>query len=122
MLYETLLQFQMFLVLLYFGIVCGILLTIKKLLCKVFKQNKIVVFVSDILFCIVASFVFLFTEIKFCYGEFRLFELLSFGIGIFVEQISINNLVEKIFCLIYNVGVKVFGKIKNTKLGKRIFK
>ena len=122
MLYETLLQTKMLFVMLYFGIICGIFLTIKNLICKAMKQNKIIVLTSDIVFCAISTFVFLFAKIMFCYGEFRLFEPLSFCLGIFLEQISINNLVEKILCLIYNIFVKVFGKIKKTKLGKKIFK
>lgn len=122
MLYETLLQSKMLFVMLYFGLTCGILLTIKNLICKMVKQNKVVIILTDILFCVLTSFVFLYAKIKFCYGEFRLFEPLSFCLGIFIEQISINNLVEKFFKLIYNLSVKVFCKVKKTKLGKRIFK
>lgn len=122
MLYETLLQSKMLLVMLYFGVTCGILLTAKNLICKTLKQNKVIVILTDILFCVLSTFVFLHARTKFCYGEFRLFELLSFCLGIFIEQISINNLVEKFFKLIYNLFVKIFCKIKKTKLGKKIFK
>lgn len=122
MLYETLLQGKMFLVLLYFGLVCGIFLTIKKLICKTFKQNKILVIIGDVVFCVIASFVFLIAKNIFCYGEFRLFELLAFSLGIFVEQISINNLVEKILNLFYTLLVKIFCKIKKSKFGSKIFK
>lgn len=122
MLYETLLQFKMLLVMIYFGVTCGIMLTIKNLMCKTVKQNKVVVILTDVLFCIVSTFVFLYAETTFCYGEFRLFELLSFCLGIFIEQISINNLVEKFLKLIYNLSVKIFCKVKKTKLYKKIFK
>lgn len=122
MLYETLLQSKMLLVMIYFGIISGILLTIKNLICKALKKNKVVIILTDILFCIISSFVFLYAQNKFSYGEFRLFQLLSFLLGVFIEQISINNLVEKILRLIYNLFVKVFCKVKNTKLGKKVFK
>lgn len=122
MLYSTLLQGQMFLVLLYFGILCGIVLTIKKLADRMTKQNKYFIVLTDILFVAICSFVFLFAKIKFCYGEFRLFEIISFCLGIFLEQISINNLVEKILKLLYNFFVKVFLKIKKFKIFKRLSK
>ena len=122
MLYETLLQSKMFLVLLYFGIVCGILLTIKNMICNLFKQNKIALIASDILFCIASTFVFVFAKITFCYGQFRIFELIAFIIGILIQQFSLNKIVEKFLHLLYTLLERLFCKLKNTKFGKKIFK
>ena len=122
MLYSTLLQGQMFLAMLYFGLLCGIVLTVKKLIDKITKKNKYFIVLTDILFVAICSLVFLLAKIKFCYGEFRLFEIISFCLGIFLEQISINNLVEKILKLLYNFFVKVFLKIKEFKIFKRLSK
>ena len=122
MLYSTLLQGKMFLVMLYFGIVCGIVLTAKILLENITKKNRIIIVASDICFLFVCSIVFLFAKNKFCYGEFRLFELLAFCLGIFFEQISLNNLVEKIFRLLYNSLRKIFCKLKSLKFFSKIFK
>ena len=122
MLYETLLQGKMFLMMLYFGIVCGILLTIKNMICNLLKQNKIVIIASDILFCLVSTFVFVFAKIAFCYGQFRIFELIAFVLGITIQQISLNKIVEKIFHLLYTLLERLFCKLKNSKFGKKIFK
>ena len=122
MLYSTLLQGQMFLAMLYFGLLCGIVLTVKKLIDRITKKNKYFIVLTDILFVAICSLVFLLAKIKFCYGEFRLFEIISFCLGIFLEQISINNLVEKILKLLYNFFVKVFLKIKKFKIFKRLSK
>ena len=122
MLYATLLQGKMFLVMLYFGVVCGIFLTTKKLFDNLTHKNKIIIIVSDILFLCLCSFVFIFTKIKFCYGEFRVFQVLAFLLGIIFEQFSLNNLVEKILNLLYNVSRKVFCKLKKTKFFGKIFK
>ena len=122
MLYETLLQGKMFLCLLYFGIVCGIFLTAKKLCEKTFKNKKNVVIIFDILFMLVFSAIFIFAKTKFCYGEFRLYEVVAFVLGIWLQQISLNNLVEKFFKMSYTLLVKIFCKLKKTKLFGKIFK
>ena len=121
MLYETLLQFQMFLVLLYFGIVCGILLSIKKIVDKTLKNNKIII-VTDIAFMILTSTIFIFAKIKYCYGQFRIFELIGFCTGIFLQQISINNLVEKFLNMSYTLLVRLFCKLKKIKFFSKILK
>ena len=122
MLYETLLQGLMFLCFLWFGIVCGFFLSGIKLLEKIFKHKKIAVVVFDIAFMIVFSLLFVFAKTIICYGEFRIFEVLRFCLGIFLEQISLNNLVEKFLNLSYTLLGKVFAKLKHTKLFAKIFK
>lgn len=112
----------MFLCLLYFGILCGIILSIKKLIDKTFKQNKVIVIFTDIFFMLIASIIFIFAKIKYCYGEFRLFEVLSFSLGIFLQQISLNNLVEKFLSMSYTLFVRMFCKLKKTKIFGKIFK
>ena len=122
MLYETLLQGSMFLCLLYFGILCGIILSAKNLCDKLAKKNRVIVVITDILFMILLSLIFIFAKTKYCYGEFRLFEILAFVIGIFLQQISINNLVEKILKMSYTLLNKSFCKLKKVKLFRKIFK
>lgn len=122
MLYETLLQGYMFLCLLYFGILCGIILSIKKLIDKALKKNKAVIFITDIIFMLITSAVFILAKTKYCYGEFRLFEIISFALGIYLQQISINNLVEKILNMSYNLIVKIFHKLKKIKLFNKILR
>ncbi len=87
-----------------------------------FKQNKVIIIVTDILIMVFATFTFLYAKIKYCYGEFRFYMPLSFCLGIYLQQISINNLVEKILNMIYNFIVKIFCKLKKTKLLGKILK
>ena len=112
MLYETLLQGKLMLCFLYFGILCGIILSIKKLFDKSFKKNKIVIIITDIIIMVFATLIFLYAKIKYCYGEFRVYMPLAFCLGIYLQQISINNLVEKLLKMFYNLIVKIFCKIK----------
>ena len=122
MLFESLLQGKIFLVFLYFGILCGMIFSAKKLIDNCFRRSKFVVVLTDILFMIFSSMVFVLAKIKFCYGEFRLFELLAFCIGIFLEQISLDNLVEKFLKVCYNALKGIFCKLKKTKLFGKILK
>lgn len=122
MLYETLLQGKIFLVLLYFGILCGIVLTSKKMLTKMTKNNKVLLVLTDTLFLSICAIAFIFARIKFCYGEFRIFHLVAFLLGILLEQISLNKLVEKFFTLLYNISRKIFNKLKNIKIIKKILR
>ena len=122
MLYESLLQGKTFLVVLYFGIVAGVLLTIKKIIDRPLKKSKIFITLSDIFYMLICSLLFLLTKTKFCYGEFRLFELIAFFMGILLQQFSLNNLVEKILHMLYNLFVKVTNKLKKIKLFGKILK
>ena len=122
MLYESLLQGKMLLCMLFFGIICGILFSIKKLVDKTFKSNKIVVVLTDIIFMVLYTIVFIFAKTKYCYGEFRIFEIIGFCLGIFLQQISINNLVEKFLKLSYTLLARLFCKLKKTKLFSKILK
>lgn len=122
MLYETLLQGKMFLAIMYFGIVAGVFLTAKKLIDKTTKKSKFLTCISDIVFMLVCTTLFLIAKTKFCYGEFRFFEISAFLIGILIQQYSLNKLVEKFFNMVYNVFVRLFAKLKKTKLFGKILK
>jgi hypothetical protein len=111
MLYETLLQGQILLGMFYFGLVAGIFFEAKNLMNKVFK-NKFALIAGDFVFLIVASFLFVWGENVFNYGEFRVFLLLGYVVGLYLEHITIGFLVEKFLILAYNLISKVLSKIK----------
>ena len=122
MLYETLLQGKIFLCAFYFGLVCGIFLTAKKGIDKLFKNNKVVVIITDILMFIFAALLFLVCINLFNFGEFRLYELVGFALGIVLEQISLNKIVEKTLFLLYNFLVKLIKKLKKIKIFGKVLK
>lgn len=122
MLYQTLLQSKIFLCTVYFGIVCGVCLMAKKLIDNFFKNKKIVVLITDIFIFFVATILFLICINLFNYGEFRLYELAGFVLGIVLEQISLNKIVEKTFSLIYNLITKLINKLKTTKIFSKVLK
>lgn len=122
MLYETLLQGKIFLCFLYFGIVAGIFLSIKQIIDKMTKKNKVIMFFSDFAICIFFTLLFLFCVNKFNYGQFRLYEILGFFSGVILQQISLNKIVEKILNLIYTFLCKMFCHLKKLKFFDKILK
>lgn len=122
MLFETLLQDQIFFCTIYFGIICGIFLTVKNIIDNVFKKNKYVLIITDIIISIIFTALFLICINVFNYGQFRLFEVFGFMLGVIIEQISLNKIVEKFLKIIYNIFIKVFYKLKKTKIFQKIIK
>ena len=112
MLYETILQSNIFLVMLYYGIWSGIIFEAKNLIEKSFKDNKNVCIVLDTAYMIICSLIFVKGKNMSNYGEMRMYLLIAFFVGIILEHISIGFLVEKIFMFVYNSVVKVFAKLK----------
>ena len=112
MLYETLLQGQIFLCVLYFGLIGGVVFEAKNLMEKSLSQNKVVCFVLDLCYMLFCALLFIFAKNIANFGEFRIYLLISFVIGVLIEHLTIGFLVEKFFMLLYNGA---------TKLSRRMF-
>ncbi len=121
MLHETLLQGQVFLCMLYFGLWCGILFELKNIIEKTFFNNKIICVILDTCFVAISSVIFVLGKNIVNFGEFRLFLLLSFCFGAILEHFSIGFLVEKLFNLIYTNVIKFF-KLLICKIKSRLEK
>ena len=121
MLFETLKQSYVFFGALYFGLISWIVKEIFNFLLKIFKNNKVFVFIFDFLFLTISSILFIICLNVINYGEFRLFILLIFCLGYFIERKSIGYLLDFLFRKIYNLFNKLYFKFKNTKFFKRIF-
>lgn len=122
MLFETLIQGKLLFCFIYFGILCGILLSIKNLLDKTFKNKKLVIILTDLFFVLLSTLIFVYAKIKYNYGEFRIYQVLGFALGIVLQQISLNKLVEKVLIVCYNFTIKIFCKLKQTKIFSKILK
>lgn len=120
MLFETLKQSFVFLGTIYFGILAGIVRDFCLFVFNLFKKNKIVKLILDILFMIIISILFILCLNVVNYGEFRLYLLLSYILGFVVERKTIGYLVDFIFQKIYNLIVKGIKKLSQTKIFKRI--
>ena len=111
MLYETLYQGQIFLVMLYFGLLDGIVFEGKNLIQNACNKNKIVCAVLDTVFMLFSALLFIFAKNLANYGEVRIYLLIAFVIGVMLEHISIGFLVEKFFASVYTIGRKIARKV-----------
>ncbi len=126
MLYETLSQGYIFLCVLYFGLLGGILFEAKNLIINALSKNKVVCFVLDLVFMLVACLLFVVSKNIANYGEFRIYLLISFILGIWLEHITIGFLVEKFFMFCYNWTTKISRRIflhkPKSKFMQKLFK
>ncbi len=120
MLYETLSQPQIFLFVVIFGFLSGILFDIKKILKKSIKNQFLEHFFT--FFCVfLVCLIFFFINLKLNYGEFRLYILFSFCLSLTIERLFIGNLLEKPLQKCYNkIAEKM--KVYEDKIKKRRFR
>ncbi|PKK95843.1 MAG: hypothetical protein CVV59_01570 [Tenericutes bacterium HGW-Tenericutes-4] len=115
MLYETLKHSVIFLSMLYFGLLGGVLYEWKTLITKPINI-KWAQIVADIVFCILLFFVFFYAVQFTNYGEIRAFIVISFFLGFYLERITIGFWLAKLSKILYNKFVKVIKRIKIPKL------
>lgn len=120
MLFETLKQSYIFLGVVYFGILAGILKDIISFIQTLFNNKKLINFILDLIFSIGAIFLLITCLNVVNYGEFRFYLLISFIIGYVLERISIGFLVDFILKKLYNLTIKIVNKLSKTKFFKRI--
>ena len=118
MLFETLKQSFVFLGGLYFGLIIGIVYEILNYIFK-FSQKKFFVFLKDIIFSILFTFLFIFCLQKVNYGEFRIFILLSYFVGFLLERLSLGYLVDFLINKLYNLLKLIGNKLLKNKFIKR---
>lgn len=121
MLFESLKHIFLFLGALYFGLICGIIKEIFNFILNLLKNKKVFIFLFDFIFIILFSFLFIFCLNIVNYGEFRVFLLISFILGYFIERKSLGNLVDFLIKKIYNFLKIIVNKIRNLKIFKRMF-
>ena len=119
MLFETLNQGNIFLVMLYYGIWSGIVFEAKNLIEKSLKNNKIISIIIDAIYMVICALLFVFAKNLANYGETRIYLLIGFLTGIVLEHQSIGYLVEKFFSFIYNNIKRLLCFVK-TKLKQKI--
>ena len=122
MLYETLSQPSIFLVLLLIGFVSGFIFDILRLVNYFFNQNKI----SEqiLLFLGICALFLIFTETNLFinFGDIRFFPAFAFLVGLFLERISFGKLFAKVVHKCYNYIIKFWqrvGKYLNERKKKK---
>lgn len=111
-----------FLKFLVVGVCFGFAYELCKIFKLIFKNNIYIVNTTSFVYFAVLGLVFASCVLKLCSGQVYLYAFFATIIGILIEQFSIGIGFTKIYSLLYNVFSKVTTKIKNTKLGNKIFR
>lgn len=120
MLFESLKQIYIFLGTLYFGLFSGISKDLCLFILKLVKNNKIVNFILDVVFSLIATILFVICLNIVNFGEFRIYLLLTYIFGFILERKTLGYIVDFIFEKIYNLINKIIKKLINTNFFKRI--
>lgn len=118
MLYETLSQPQIFLFVVLFGFINGIIFDIFKIFKNCIKNRFFINFLTFFNVFLVIL-IYFFVNLKFNYGEFRFYILLSFFLSLFIERLFIGNLLGKFLEKCYNKVSKGLKGIYENKIRKR---
>lgn len=116
-LYETLNQPLIFLIIFCVGFVSGLIFDASKYLTFLFNKNKVFEKIFDAISVALCSAVFFACLLELNYGEFRFYILLGYVLGVLIERITLGLIVAKICSLCYNAFKKLM-----TKLSNKIFK
>ena len=98
---------QVFIYTLLLGFLAGVIYNVIKLLQKLFKNNIIITIISDIIGSISIGILLLISIFILNNGIIRLYILLSFLLGIIIELLTLNKLVDFLILNIYNIIIKL---------------
>lgn len=115
------LQLKDFLIVFLIGIIMGIIYGIISIIPNLSK-NIIVKIISDLMFSLLTSIIFLFLVLKINLGQFRLFLLIGYIIGITFERLTLGKLFAKGYKCVYNKLIILVKKIAKSKFGKVFLK
>jgi uncharacterized membrane protein YciS (DUF1049 family) len=116
MIFQSLLQLQVFGFMLFAGMICGLLFEVLLFICALFKNNKYLRFVLQLIYSLM-SFGIYFIAVSFCnFGEFRFFTIIATVMGIFIVHFALGYLLSKLLHFLYNFYLKCYSKrIKRRK-------
>lgn len=97
MLYSSLTQPQIFIVMLCIGVICGLILSMSKYFGKKLGKHNIIKQINYLIYIVASFLLFIATNLLSNYGQFRFYVFFSTIIGILIEQIFF----EKIWTLLY---------------------
>lgn len=118
MLYETLSQPLILLLLLIFGFASGIVFDFANFFFILSQKNKTFRFFLDLISMVLVGLIFFLLVLKINYGEIRFYEIVMFASALFVERVLIGKIVAKFFGLCYNFFVRFLEKLKVFKKSK----
>ncbi len=84
-----------------------------------FKHKKITVFIEDILFFLVATFITFLLLMARCNGEVRAYVIVSIVLGFFFYRITLSRLLLPVAVFLLKFFIKIFNKIGSI-IGKSV--
>lgn len=112
MLYESLSQPFIFLILSGVGLFSGIIFDLKNIIYFLFKKNKIINQILLFFAIFLLFFIFYFTNLKVNYGEIRFFAIIAFFLSFSIERFFVLNFLA-------NKTLGCYNKIKEKQNAKR---
>ena len=114
MLYQTLSQPLIILLLIIFGFLSGLLFDFFSLINYFLNNNKITKQIFYFLSVFPIFIIFYYLNLKFNYGQFRFYTILLFFGALILERISLGNLFAKMYDRCYNLNKRLW-KYLSTK-------
>ena len=114
-------QLKDFSLMLFAGVIIGILYGLLNISTTI-KKIWVIQIVVDIIFCILSLATFLALTIFINLGEFRMFLLLGYVLGYYLERLTLGKLFAKGYKKVYNGSINILKKFANSKLGRMILK
>lgn len=115
------LQLKDFLIVFLIGIIVGIIYGILSILPTTSKSIALKIF-NDLICTLLAFATFLFLVLKINLGQFRLFLLIGYMLGIIFERLTLGKLFAKGYKCVYNKLIILAKKIAKSKFGKVFLK
>ena len=115
------LQLKDFFILLLIGGIIGVFYGIFNIL-TIIKHNVLLQIIIDLTTTVIATIIFIISINYINMGQFRLFLLLGYVIGIIIERIILGKLFAKGYKFVYTNIVKYLKRFANSKLGKVVLK
>ncbi|MBE5738578.1 MAG: hypothetical protein E7354_02490 [Clostridiales bacterium] len=115
------LQLKDFFILLILGFIAGILYGTLAIISTI-KQKTWIRIITDTISTLIICFIFIIALTLVNMGEFRLFLLVGFLLGIFFERLTLGKIFAKGYKWVYNMLIILCKNLKKSRLGKVLFK
>lgn len=119
MLYQTLSQPLIILLLIIFGFLSGLLFDFFSLINYFLNNNKITKQIFYFLSIFPIFIIFYYLNLKFNYGQFRFYTILIFFGALILERISLGNLFAKMYDRCYNLNKRLWKYLSSKFYGRR---
>lgn len=94
--------FGVIIIFITFGIIIGLIYELFKLLKRIANDTYYINIIMDFIYCVTSGFLFILLIYIYTYGEFKLFEVIACGLGVYLEQNFLSKMFANAFKFVYN--------------------